>query len=49
MEAHNESMSALYRGAGKLVSAITGGHASAQAQKRWPERSVHQVLWQQQG
>lgn len=32
MEAHNESMSALYRGAGKLVSAITGGHASAQAQ-----------------
>lgn len=32
MEAHNESMSALYRGAGKLVSAITGDHASAQAQ-----------------
>lgn len=32
MEAHNNSMSALYRGAGKLVEAIAGGHASANAQ-----------------
>lgn len=32
MEAHNNSLSALYRGAGKLIDAIAGGHASAQAQ-----------------
>ena len=32
MEAHYETMRAQYRSAGKLVSAITGGHASAQAQ-----------------
>lgn len=33
MEAHNSSMHALYRGAGKLISAIAGGYASARAQE----------------
>lgn len=32
LSAHNESLSALYRGAGKLISSIAGGHASARAQ-----------------
>lgn len=31
LEAHHKKLSTLYRGAGKLVAAITGGHAGAQA------------------